>query len=117
MAIIIPGFKREYLKQTLNSIFSMKKIELANVYVFDDNSPNELYEICNHYENKDNFKYHRYNENYGGKDLVAQWNRCVRDTKENWVWLFSDDDIVTENCLVNFFESLKSIHLNTLLLY
>ena len=45
--------------------------------------------------------------NFGGHDLVAQWNRCIQLTQnEPWLWLFSDDDIMGPRCVEYFFNTI-----------
>ena len=34
--------------------------------------------------------------------MASQWNRCVAITKSDWVWLFSDDDLMSPTCVADF---------------
>jgi hypothetical protein len=44
--------------------------------------------------------YQRFDTNLGGKDLVAQWERCIALSQgEPYIWLFSDDDVMELNCV------------------
>ena len=99
IAIIIPAYKSEYLTTTLDSLVKQTD-ESFNVYIGDDNSPNNLFEIVEKYTDKLNLLYKKFNENLGGKDLVAHWNRCMEMPKdEEWFILFSDDDILDPDCI------------------
>src|SRR6185312_14798723 len=52
-------------------------------------------------------KYTKFAKNVGGTDLVAQWERCIDLVEEeDWIWLFSDDDIMKPNCVESFFKTL-----------
>ena len=47
--------------------------------------------------------------NLGGKDLVAQWERCIALTQgEEWIWLFSDDDVMGKRCVESFYKQLEN---------
>lgn len=94
LAIIIPAYKANYLSRTLDSIAN-QTIRDFTLYIGDDNSPNNIKSIVDKYSSKINIVYHRFTDNLGGKDLVAQWDRCVKlSTTEELIWFFSDDDIM-----------------------
>jgi glycosyltransferase involved in cell wall biosynthesis len=108
LAIVIPAYKRTYLQEALNSI-SRQTHKGFTVYIGDDNSPEDLYPLIKDFESKINILYHRFNKNMGGSDLVAQWSRCIDLTKdEPWIWLFSDDDLMDENCVSLFYETIEA---------
>ena len=47
--------------------------------------------------------YHRFDQNLGKENLVAHWTRCLGLCKnEEWIWLFSDDDLMEEHCVEAF---------------
>lgn len=106
LAIVIPAYKSDFFDKALNSL-NKQTNKNFNLYIGDDNSPENIYEISKKYENSLNIKYHRFENNLGGKDLVGQWNRCVTlINDEEWIWLFSDDDIVEDNCVQVFYDTL-----------
>jgi hypothetical protein len=51
--------------------------------------------------------YHRFADNLGKKDLVAQWERCIALTDEPWIWLFCDDDVMDPDCVSSFYKQLQ----------
>lgn len=108
LAIVIPAYKLKYLKLTLESI-SRQTNKNFNLYIGDDCSPDNLYEnVIKDYEDKINLYYHKFNYNLGGKDLVSHWERCINLTQgEEYIWLFSDDDIMDENCVEEFYSNIK----------
>ena len=78
------------------------------LYIGDDCSPNNIGEIVDKYEDKINIIYKRFDTNLGGKDLVAQWERCIDMTQnEEWIWLFSDDDMMDKNCVEEFYKTIE----------
>jgi len=108
LAIVIPAYKKEFLTETLESIANQTCKEFV-LYIGNDQSPYDLYTIVKKYEDKINVIYKSFNENLGGKDLVAHWIRCVGLVqKESWIWLFSDDDIMELNCVERFYNNLKT---------
>lgn len=117
LAIIIPAYKSTFLDKALCSIANQTCKDFT-LYIGDDASPNDLYSIVKKYEGRINIKYHRFEDNLGGKDLVAQWERCIALSQmEEWLWLFSDDDEMEPNCVELFYKQLKQHAGNTFDVY
>lgn len=106
LAIVIPAYKSTYLEDTLFSL-SLQTCKNFHLYIGDDHSPYPIKNIVDKFTNKLDIQYFRFEENLGGKDLVAQWERCIKLTSEPWIWLFSDDDYVDSNCVQSFYEIQK----------
>ena len=99
LAIIIPAYKATFLPAALDSI-AMQTCKDFTLYVGDDCSPEPIGSIVEQYKDKVNLVYQRFDTNLGGKDLVAQWERCIAMSKEEpYIWLFSDDDVMEPNCV------------------
>jgi glycosyltransferase involved in cell wall biosynthesis len=108
LAIVIPAFKSTFLWETLQSIANQTNKNFT-LYIGDDDSPENLFEIVNPYKNLINIKYVHFEKNFGGTDLVAHWERCIDLTdNEEWIWLFSDDDMMDNNCVELFYEALSN---------
>ena len=105
LAIVIPAYKAAFLAASLNSIASQTNKNFT-LYICDDGSKENLFDIIKDFQDKIDIKYIRFEENLGKNDLVAHWNRSVGLVKEEWVWLFSDDDIMTKNCVQSFYDTL-----------
>ena len=104
LAVVIPAYRAEFLGVALDSLCVQTRGGF-HVYVGDDASSQELEQICaERYAAGLPLTYHRFAENLGGgPNLVAQWNRCVRLSRgEEWVWLFSDDDVADARCVERF---------------
>lgn len=113
LAIVIPAYKPNYLKETLDS-FAAQTNKSFTVYIGDDCSPSDLYSIIEPYFTTLNIVYHRFERNMGSQSLVKQWERCIDLVKdEEWIWLFSDDDIADTNCVEVFFLELLSSSAST----
>lgn len=106
LAIIIPAFKPDFLQKALQSIENQTNKNFQ-VYIGDDASPHDLQSICQPFVDRNGWNYHRFDHNLGSKNLVQHWNRSVQLSVEPWVWLFSDDDEMADNCVEGFYESLS----------
>lgn len=103
LAIVIPAYKLTFFERTISSI-ACQTCKNFTLYIGNDNSYDELENICKKYDKIIDVVYHRFSDNLGGKDLVSQWKRCIDLTQgEPWIWLFSDDDIMGERCVESFF--------------
>lgn len=106
LAIVIPAYKSTFLAAALDSI-AAQTCQDFTLYIGDDGSPSNLEQIVDRYRDRINLVYRRFDTNLGGKDLVAQWERCIDMTQgEEWLWLFSDDDVMEAGCVEAFYKSL-----------
>lgn len=107
LAIVIPAYKSTFLSAALDSIAAQTCKDFT-LYIGDDCSPNDLKSIVDNYTDKINIVYKRFDKNLGGRDLVAQWERCIDMTQgEEWLWLFSDDDVMDSHCVEEFYKCHK----------
>lgn len=107
LAIFVPAYKATFLSATLDSI-AAQTCQDFTLYIGDDCSPNNIGEIVDKYKDKVNLVYKRFKTNLGGKDLVAQWERCIdMNHGEEWIWLFSDDDVMEKNCVEEFYKTIR----------
>ena len=107
LAIIIPAYKIDFFEETMKSIVDQTNHDFS-VYIGIDASPYDFETIIKKYTDRLDITYRRFEENLGGKDLVGQWKRCVEMAREEeWLWLFSDDDIMHPHCVEDFYETLR----------
>lgn len=106
LAIVIPAYKAAFFDAALTSIAAQTDKRFT-VYVGDDGSPDDLGRICQAYADRIDLRYHRFDRNLGGQDLVAHWTRCIELSDEPWVWLFSDDDVMDPGCVAAFYHRLS----------
>lgn len=123
LAIVIPAYKSSFFAAALDSI-AAQTCQDFTLYIGDDCSPNNLEEIVDKYRDKINLVYKRFDTNLGGMDLVTQWERCIDMTQgEEWLWLFSDDDVMENNCVEEFYKTIMEnpqaglVHFNVLGIY
>lgn len=108
LAIVIPAFKAEFLDKTLKSIENQTNKEFR-LYIGDDNSPDNLEGIVNRYNKTLDIVFKRFNENMGGSNLIAHWERCIDMIEdEEWIWFFSDDDIMETDCVQSFYNTMSN---------
>lgn len=105
LAIVIPAYKATFFRQTMESIASQSDKRFT-LYIGDDSSPYAIKSIVDDFQDRIEIVYHRFEDNLGGKDLVAQWERCIALTNgEPYLWLFSDDDVMDFRCVENFYDA------------
>lgn len=101
LTILVPAWKTEFLQRALDSLAGQTEQGFA-VLVVDDAGPSDIARIC---EGFPRFRYVRFEENLGGKDLVGHWARCLELVETEWVCLFSDDDELEKDCVRAFLEA------------
>ena len=107
LAIIIPAYKATFLPATLDAI-AMQTCKNFTLYIGDDCSPEPIGAIARQYTDKIEIVYQRFETNLGGKDLVAQWERCITMSQdEPYIWLFSDDDVMEPNCVEELLKQIE----------
>lgn len=100
LVIIVPAWKAKFLFDALTSIKNQTCQDFS-VLIVDDQSPDGIADIARMFPG---YSYHRFEENLGGKDLVQHFNRCVRLVEADYYWIFSDDDIMSERCVDEFWK-------------
>lgn len=107
LAIIIPAYKANYLQSTMESI-SKQTDRNFHLYIGDDAGDSNIPEIVDSFRDILEITYQRFEENLGNRSLVSHWNRCFEMVgSEKWLWLFSDDDLMSDNCVENFRKAVK----------
>lgn len=108
LAIVIPAVKRKFLAAALDAIAAQTCYRF-HVYVGDDNSPENLYNVVQPYKEQFPLTYHQFPDNIGSRSVVEHWHRCIQLTKgENWIWVFSDDDLMCPDCVQAFYDAVES---------
>jgi hypothetical protein len=108
LAIVIPAYKTVYFKQVLETI-SNQTCKDFTLYIGIDGSSDDFKTLIEPYTTKISIVYKYFDNNLGKRNLVAHWERCIDMTKdEEWIWLFSDDDIMENTCVEDFYKTLPS---------
>jgi glycosyltransferase involved in cell wall biosynthesis len=98
LAVVIPAFRRRYLAETLESLAAQTSRHFRT-YVVDDGSREALEEVVAPFAARLDLVYHRFPDNGGVNGVVKHWRRAIALTREPWVWLFSDDDSASPDCV------------------
>ena len=101
LAVIIPAYKGDFLAKALACLVRQTD-QRFNLYVCDDASPADILGITRLALGARPYTYKRFEKNLGRVSLAKHWNRCVAFSNEPWVWLFSDDDLMDDNCVEAF---------------
>ena len=109
IAIIIPAYKSVFLKEAIESVRNQNDNNY-HLYIFNDASrDSEIESIVSSFKCDNKLSYFCFKYNMGQKSLPNHWNRCIKKTKkEDWIWLFSDDDLMDNDCIKNFRLTLNS---------
>ncbi|MFV0140397.1 glycosyltransferase [Empedobacter falsenii] len=94
LAIIIPYYKITFFEDCLNSLVNQTNKNF-NVYIGNDNSPNDPKELIEKYSDQLQINYKKFDDNLGKDNLVLQWDRCINMSKqEEWIQFLDSDDII-----------------------
>jgi Glycosyl transferase family 2 len=107
LAVVIPAYKSSFLREVLASVADQTCLKFQ-VYVGDDASPENIRDIVREFSDKLPIHYHRFSKNLGAISLAEHWRRCINLSHEPWVWLFSDDDLMEEQCVETFYRELRN---------
>jgi len=107
LAIIIPAYKADFLAKALASLVRQTD-QRFNLYVCDDASPADIEGIARSSLGARPWHFKRFETNLGGTSLARHLNRCVALAGEPWVWVFSDDDLLDDNCVAAFHKFLEA---------
>lgn len=101
-SFVLPAYKARFFRESLDSILlqTYKDFELI---IVNDASPDDIRSIVLAY-NDSRIRYYENDENIGGKDLVAHWNRCLNYAQGEYIILASDDDVYSPFYLENMNE-------------
>ncbi len=90
-SFVLPAYKARFFREALDSILAQtyKDFELI---IVNDASPEDLDSIVKSYDDP-RIRYYVNEQNIGGKDLVAQWNHCLKYAEGDYIVLATDDDV------------------------
>ncbi|MDN3583739.1 glycosyltransferase family 2 protein [Mucilaginibacter flavus] len=104
-SIIIPAFKTKYLFYAIKSVLD-QTFEDFELIIVNDKSPENVAEIVAKFEDK-RISYYENENNLGSKSVVSSWNNCLKYAKFEYTLLFSDDDILEPDFLLEINELIK----------
>lgn len=92
VTVAIPAYKQEFLGEAIESVLNQtyQNIEL---HIVNDCSPQDLDSVVKNYVDDKRVHYHVNELNIGGKDPVANWNKCLSYATGEFFSLLCDDDV------------------------
>ena len=97
VTIAIPAYKDKYLRETIQSVLN-QTYPYIEVIIVNDQSPYDITSIVKSFSDS-RIRYLINDENIGGEDIVAQWNKCLSYANGDFFCLLCDDDVY-EPCFV-----------------
>lgn len=106
LAIIIPYYKINFFRETLTSLEKQTCKEFS-LYIGNDCSREDPLNLIKEILQTTPYKYKRFQDNLGRKNLVQQWERVITHAKpDEWFMILGDDDILSENFVEEFYKIL-----------
>ena len=104
-SITIPAYKVRYLYDAIKSVLDQtyKDFELI---IVDDCSPENLKDIVDKFKDS-RIRYYRNEVNCGARDVVNNWNICLKYCTGDWVICMGDDDMLMPNTLCEYNELIQ----------
>lgn len=102
LTIVVPAWKVEFLESALDSIGNQTD-RCFSVLVVDDAGDPGIGSIVS---KRPEYRYFRFSSNLGAKNLAAHLNRCMELVDTEWIWCFSDDDVMDPDCVARFRDAL-----------
>ena len=99
-SVLIPAFKKRFLKECIDSILCQSYDDFEIVIV-NDASPEDLDEVIENYSDG-RIRYFKNEKNDGAVNLVNNWNRCLQYSSGKYVLCIGDDDKLAPDCLANY---------------
>lgn len=99
-SILIPAYKRQYLKECIESILKQTYTDFE-IIIVNDASPEDLDSIINSFSDK-RIRYFINDRNCGAIHVVDNWNICLKYAQGEYVICMGDDDRLLPNCLEEY---------------
>lgn len=99
-SIAIPAFKKQFLKEAIDSCIS-QVYDNFEVIIVNDASPENLDEIINNYDDE-RIVYYKNDYNCGALNVVDNWNKCLSYCTGDYVICMGDDDRLLPDTLKEY---------------
>ncbi len=96
-SILLPTYKRRYLKECIESILAQTYPNWELIIV-NDASPEDIDSVVQSYADE-RIRYYKNAHNFGAVRLVEQWNHCLDYAQGKYVICMGDDDRLMPDCL------------------
>lgn len=92
ISIAIPAYKDKYLREAITSVLN-QSFEDFELIIVNDASPNPITKVVEEFKDS-RIRYYINEQNIGGKDPVANWNKCLSYAQGEYFVLLCDDDLL-----------------------
>lgn len=99
-SILVPAYKKDFLEECLRSILS-QDYECFEIIVVNDNSPYDLDSIIQEFDTP-RLIYKKNIDGFGGKNVVSNWNECLKYATGDFTICMGDDDRLLPFCLSDY---------------
>lgn len=99
-SIGIPAWKTSFLNETIESVLC-QTYENFELIIVNDASPYPVDEFVKSY-NDERIRYYCNEKNYGARNMVDNWNKCLNYARGSYFLLLGDDDRLEPDCLEEF---------------
>lgn len=96
-SFVLPAYKARYLAEAIKSIL-YQTYQNFELIIVNDASPEDVDGVVRQFEDP-RIRYHKNKENIGGKNLVKQWNHCLKFSNSDYIILAADDDLYSPEFL------------------
>lgn len=90
-SFVMPAFKGAFLYKAINSILN-QTYQNFELIIINDASPYDITGIVKVFQDS-RIRYKVNETNLGGKDLVSNWNHCIKFARNEYIILATDDDM------------------------
>ena len=104
-SILIPAFKDKYLFECISSILS-QTYDNYEIIIVDDASPYDLQSIVKRFSDS-RISFYRNKNGFGGRDVVKNWNECLKYASGQYTMCIGDDDKLLPNCLLDYIKIIE----------
>lgn len=91
VTIAIPAYKKAFLANAIESVLKQTYTNIELIIV-NDKSPEDIDSVIKQFHDS-RIKYYKNEFNIGGKDPVANWNKCLSYATGDFFALLCDDDL------------------------
>lgn len=103
ITIGIPTYNgAKYLRESLDSVIN-QTYQYLDILVIDDCSTDETITIIEEYQKSDNRI--RLIRNQSNPGMVANWNRCLREARAEWIKLHFQDDLMNPDTIERMYNA------------
>ena len=104
-SVVIPAYKKTYLKECIDSVLAQTFTDFE-VVIVNDASPENIGGIVKEYKDS-RIRYYVNNKNCGAVNVVDNWNICLKYAKGEYIICMGDDDCLKPNCLDEYDRLIK----------